>query len=149
VSGTVGGGERFEVRKEGGREGGREGGITFVLPHFLSALPPSLLPFFPPSHLLTGNSPIWTRQWCMEWTGCSLMTFPSCCIVTHLSSFPPSLPPFYRKFPKLDKAMVYEMDRVFSHDIPKLLEKASRQPERGGGEIREGGPESHGGRGRR
>jgi len=87
----------------------------------------------------------------MEWTGCSLMTFPSCCIVTHLSSFPPSLPalPFHRKFPKLDKAMVYEMDRVFSHDIPKLLEKASRQPERGGGGRREGGPEHQGGRGRR
>ncbi|TFJ86214.1 hypothetical protein NSK_002422 [Nannochloropsis salina CCMP1776] len=40
-----------------------------------------------------------------------------------------------RKFPKLDKAMVQEMDRVFSHDIPKLVEKASRQPQYGGREA--------------
>ncbi|GAB5032966.1 eh domain-containing protein [Nannochloropsis oceanica] len=52
-----------------------------------------------------------------------------------------------RKFPKLDKAMVYEMDRVFSHDIPKLLEKASRRPEHGEGAW-EGGsdPYRRGGR---
>ena len=29
--------------------------------------------------------------------------------------------------------MVYEMDRVFSHDIPKLLEKASHGGGGGGG----------------
>jgi len=43
--------------------------------------------------------------------------------------------PWDRKFPKLDKAMVQEMDRVFSHDIPKLVEKASRQPQYGSREA--------------
>jgi len=28
------------------------------------------------------------------------------------------------KFPRLDKSLVAEMDRVFSHDIPKLLDRA-------------------------
>ncbi len=65
-------------------------------------------------------------------------------------SYPPSFPSsfLYRKFPKLDKAMVYEMDRVFSHDIPKLLEKASRKPENVGG-VWEGGPDPYGRGGRR
>jgi len=67
----------------------------------------------------------------------------------YIHSYPPSFPYsiFYRKFPKLDKAMVYEMDRVFSHDIPKLLEKASRRPEHGEGAW-EGGsdPYRRGGR---
>ncbi len=30
-----------------------------------------------------------------------------------------------RRFPKLDKSMVYEMEKVFSVDIPRLLTKAS------------------------
>jgi hypothetical protein len=30
-----------------------------------------------------------------------------------------------RSFPKLDKSVVYEMDKVFSHDIPRLLHKAT------------------------
>jgi hypothetical protein len=42
-----------------------------------------------------------------------------------------------RKFPKLDKSMVYEMDKVFSHDVPKLLSKCSHhhsgQGQQGGG----------------
>lgn len=30
------------------------------------------------------------------------------------------------KFNRLDKNLVYEMDKVFSIDIPKLMEKAAR-----------------------
>lgn len=57
-----------------------------------------------------------------------------------------------RKFPKLDKSMVYEMDKVFSVDIPKLLEKASHKPGGGGhghGQAQHGGYHHQGGRGRR
>lgn len=54
-----------------------------------------------------------------------------------------------RKFPKLDKSMVYEMDKVFSVDIPKLLEKASHKPSGHGGHGQHGYGHHQGGRGRR
>ena len=33
-----------------------------------------------------------------------------------------------RRFPKLDKQMVYEMDKMFSVDIARLLEEATASP---------------------
>lgn len=49
-----------------------------------------------------------------------------------------------RRFPKLEKSMVYEMDRVFSVDIPRLLEKASYKP--GGGKHHHQQHQQRGGR---
>ncbi|CAM9138421.1 unnamed protein product, partial [Hapterophycus canaliculatus] len=34
------------------------------------------------------------------------------------------------KFKSLDKSLVHEMDKVFSGDIPKLMEKAARPANR-------------------
>jgi hypothetical protein len=34
------------------------------------------------------------------------------------------------KFPRLDKTLVHEMDKVFSYDIPRLLEKAQARESR-------------------